>query len=190
MKTRPLVMAMLLMPWFAGCTPDAPPAPANEATPVEAPVPAAPLATPVPPANFEGHGELRFGIDEAAFRAGFRGELAGGGEGCFHLSPAAAATPAELAFMFEQGRFVRYSTAAPTELAPGGGRVGMHADEIRQLYAGRIEERPHKYVPGGYYLRIADAGASALVFEVDAEGRISEWRVGRAPQVDYVEGCS
>ena len=29
-----------------------------------------------------------------------------------------------------------------------------------------------------------------LVFEADASGVVSEWRVGLLPEVDYVEGCS
>lgn len=185
----PLVLALAL----GACANESPP-PAVVAAPQIAAAPAAPVAplpTPVPAASFDGYRDLGFGIDDSAFRAGWQGELAGvGSEECFHLSPTEVAVPADLAFMFEQGKFVRYSTEAATELAPGGGRVGMQADEIRQLYAGRIAETPHKYVEGGLYLRIADAGGSALVFEVDADGRVSEWRVGRAPQVDYVEGCS
>ena len=35
-----------------------------------------------------------------------------------------------------------------------------------------------------------DGGNGALVLELDAEGRVDEWRVGVPPQVDYVEGCS
>jgi hypothetical protein len=168
------------VPEPAGSEPASAPAEATPALPV-----AAPLAT------FEGFDVTRFGMDEAAFRAAWKGELGVAGEGeCFHLSPDWATVPADFAFMFEQGVFVRYSTEAPRELAPGGGRVGMLADEIRALYAGRIDETPHKYVPGALYLRVADAGGSGLVFEADPDGRISEWRVGRIPQVDYVEGCS
>jgi hypothetical protein len=59
------------------------------------------------------------------------------------------------------------------------------------MYAGRIEEQPHKYVEGGKNLRIkSDDGASALVFEVDANGKVTAWRAGVSPQIDYVEGCS
>ena len=29
-----------------------------------------------------------------------------------------------------------------------------------------------------------------LVFEVDGEGRVIEWRIGLPPQVFYVEGCA
>ena len=51
---------------------------------------------------------------------------------------------------------------------------------------------PHKYVEGGQYLSVdADAEApSKLVFETDASGNVTRWRVGLLPQANYVEGCS
>jgi hypothetical protein len=47
-------------------------------------------------------------------------------------------------------------------------------------------------VEGGHYLSIAASGVapSKLVFETDAAGKVTAWRVGLTPQVDYVEGCS
>ena len=32
-------------------------------------------------------------------------------------------------------------------------------------------------------------GEGALVFETDTQGRVTHWRAGVPPQVDYVEGC-
>jgi hypothetical protein len=98
--------------------------------------------------------------------------------------------PADFAFMFEGGRFVRYDVGTTKETAPGGGRVGMDAARVRALYGERVTSQPHKYVAGASYLRIAaPQGDSALVFETDAQGRVTRWRVGVPPQVDYVEGC-
>jgi hypothetical protein len=94
--------------------------------------------------------------------------------------------------MIEGGRFARIDVRADDIVAPGGGRAGMNAEEIEALYPGRIEERPHKYVEGGKYLRIPDemGGEGVLLFAADEQGRVTEWRVGVPPQVDYVEGCS
>jgi len=99
---------------------------------------------------------------------------------------------AYFAFMVESDKFVRYDVGNDKEVAPGGGKVGMDAAQIRKLYGDRVEEQPHKYVEGGKVLRIkADAGSdNALVFEADATGKVTAWRVGQQPQVDYVEGCS
>jgi hypothetical protein len=55
-----------------------------------------------------------------------------------------------------------------------------------------MQVQPHEYVPGGNYLRVTDPAIAdgAIVFETDEAGRVTRWRVGRAPQVDYVEGCA
>ena len=93
--------------------------------------------------------------------------------------------------MIENGRFVRYDVGNADMVAPGGGKVGLTGDEIRALYPGRVEARPHKYVEGGQYLRVpASEGSGWLVFETDAAGRVTSWRAGVVPQVDYIEGCA
>jgi hypothetical protein len=68
----------------------------------------------------------------------------------------------------------------------------MSVDQLDKLYGGALQSTPHKYVQGGHYLSIAASGVapSKLVFETDATGKVSAWRVGLVPQVDYVEGCS
>ena len=79
----------------------------------------------------------------------------------------------------------------PDIAAPGGGRVGMTAAEIHALYKG-VAEQKHKYVEGAMNLRAMDpdGGPGIAVFETDAGGKVTAWRVGVPPQVDYVEGCS
>ena len=94
--------------------------------------------------------------------------------------------------MIEGGKFARLDVHHADYVAPGGGRIGMAAGEVRRLYVGPLEERPHKYVDGGRYLIVAPAegGEARLVFEADAAGAITEWRIGLEPQVEWVEGCS
>ena len=65
---------------------------------------------------------------------------------------------------------------------------------LNQVAAGKVEEQPHAYT-NGQYLRIEDpaGGKGVLVFETDgkdAASKVLRWRIGVAPQVDYVEGCS
>jgi len=213
MKTVPIAVLVLLL---AACNAEAPPAaPTGEAsrTPADAPSPALPPPALPPPsrqeqapapaqdqthgmARFDGYGELRFGMTEAEARAAWTGALSGDtaggtGDACHYLNPAWEHAPSYFAFMFEGGRFVRYDVGNDSEVAPGGGKRGMTADAIRELYAGRVAESPHKYVDGGRYLRIeAPEGDGVLVFETDAAGKVSEWHAGLAPQVDYIEGCS
>ncbi|HJS35985.1 MAG TPA: lectin [Pseudoxanthomonas sp.] len=167
---------------------DAPaPAPAVDDT-------AAP-AGPVSQASFLGYGDMKLGstVDEA--RAAWGGELNGApteGTTCHYVWPKWISRPADFAFMMEEGRFVRYDVGTDKETAPGGGKVGMGVDELQKLYGGALKASPHKYTQGGQYLAMdaGDVAPTRLVFEADAAGKVTAWRVGLSPQVDYVEGCS
>ena len=162
---------------------------AAAATSVASPHAQAPAAL----ARYDGYGDLRFGMDEPSFAKAWQGELrrlGPPGATCFYQTPKWVKTPADFAFMFEGGRFVRYDVGTAKETAPGGGKVGMDAARVRALYGARVSELPHKYVPGARVLRVAVPQATGvLVFETDAQGRVTRWRVGVPPQIDYVEGC-
>ena len=201
----PLVMAVTLL---SACQRDPAAAPATEpqttatATPMaEAPAPtpaaddtAAP-AGPVSQASFLGYGDMKLGstVDEA--RAAWGGELNGApmeGTTCHYLWPKWITRFVDFAFMMEDGRFVRYDVGTDKETAPGGGKVGMSVEELQKLYGGALKGAPHKYTQGGQYLSMdaGDVAPTRLVFEVDAAGKVTSWRVGLSPQVEYVEGCS
>ncbi len=164
--------------------------PAEDVPPATAP-PATPMPAPVP-GTYEGYGKARFGMSAHEVKRGWDGELEGSSaDACYYLRPKQTDGAGWPALMFENGKFVRYDVETIADVAPGGGQVGMSADDIKTAYAGRVEEQPHKYVKGGKNLRIkSNDGASAVVFETDAAGKVTSWRVGVPPQVDYVEGCS
>lgn len=201
----PLVMAVTLL---SACQRDPAAAPATEpqttatATPMaEAPAPtpaaddtAAP-AGPVSQASFLGYGDMKLGSTVEEARAAWGGELNGApmeGTTCHYLWPKWISRPADFAFMMEEGRFVRYDVGTDKETAPGGGKVGMSVEELQKLYGGALKGAPHKYTQGGQYLSMdaGDVAPTRLVFEVDAAGKVTSWRVGLSPQVEYVEGCS
>ena len=144
-------------------------------------------------ARFDGYGNLRFGMNEAAFRRAWPGDLAGtvdAAGGCSWLRPVWVKQPRDFGFLFEAGRFARYDVGTANEAAPGGGKVGMDGAGIHALYGDRVHASPHKYVAGAQYLRVGSPdGKSVLVFETDAGGKVTRWRLGVAPQIDYVEGC-
>jgi hypothetical protein len=140
-----------------------------------------------------------FGADEKMLRAAWNGEFTTQGppqaDGCYYLYPASAQAASgrqRIGFMVDGGRFSRIDVDDPALVAPGGGRIGMSTHEIATLYAQRLEVQPHKYVDGAHYLRVPDAGGSdsVLVFETDADKRVTRWRIGHAPQIDHVEGCA
>lgn len=180
---------------------DIPPATAPGAAEALERSPGPPAGTPDGDRNlagFDGYGQLRFGTPAEAMEEAWGGELHELGReqnpDCYFMTPTWVRTPAEFNFMIVEGRFARFGTDRDTFVAPGGGKVGMDRAEIERLYAGRIEERPHKYTDGAY-LRIADPGGGdgVLLFETsgrDAGAKVTEWRVGVPPAVDYVEGCA
>lgn len=184
-------------------------APESAATPAaSAPDETAPADTAAAPAASEarlalsadgphwmGYGQLRWGMTpdemQAAFQPGTLSRPAGVGteDTCHYLIPGNATNDVRL--MVEEGRFVRAEFLTPATTAPGGGQVGWTAAQIRATYPERLDEVPHKYEDGALYLRIkAPEGDGVLLFETDANGTVTRWRMGIAPQVDYVEGCA
>ena len=203
---RPVVVPLLLAAALAACnadrTADAGVEAAADAIEALEPGTEPPGAAKAIPASgdsrMDGYGALDFGMSAEEARAEWSGnplEAAGAvadPQACYLMSPAGQSTPGQLAFMFEGDLFVRYSVESADITAPGGGRVGMDAAALEGLYGKRLREMPHKYVEGGKVLvSPEDGGAlpSQLVFELDASGRVTSWRVGMAPQVGYVEGC-
>ena len=147
-------------------------------------------------AGFAGYGDVKFGTAAADMERAWGGELKTLGKdanpSCYFMAPKWVKTPAEFAFMIGDGKFVRYGSDSAKVAAPGGGKVGMTTQELQALYHGALQSTPHKYVEGGQYLSMLASGVAPakLVFEVDAAGKASAWRVGLSPQVEYVEGCS
>jgi hypothetical protein len=176
----------------------APAAPASPAPPADSPdASAAVPPVDTPGVGLQGYAGAHWGDGPEAVRkawAGVLGDAPPGEPGaCHYLIPQPLGPEGyRIAFMIEGDRLVRIDVRDPAIVAPGGARQGMAGDEVRALYQGRLEEQPHKYDPAGRVLRVTapDGGPAALVFELDADGRVDAWRVGVPPQVDYVEGCS
>ena len=197
----------------SAASPDTTTAPA--AAPVEEAATTSPTDTPAPaegntsgslrvdaPAEgtitFAGFGPAKFGATQEEVRMAWGGDLcdakASEPGGCYYLIPQPVGTDGyRTAFMIEGDTFVRIDVRRDDVTAPGGGKVGMTKTQVAVLYTG-IEEQPHKYTEG-LYLRIKDAagGSGVLLFETDGKGddaKVTAWRIGVPPQVDYVEGCS
>ena len=193
MRTRLLLPGIAVMGLLscADRVPQPPPVDAPAADEAAA-VAAAPDRAVAHPISYAGFGPARFGATQEEVRMAWGRDMVGGPgdpDGCYYLYPEPQARSAHrLAFMIENRQFARLDVDAAGIPAPGGGQVGMDADAIRRLYPD-VQEHPHKYLEGGRVLRHVDAGGSVLVFELDARGKVIEWRLGVPPQVDYVEGC-
>jgi hypothetical protein len=186
-----LVLALIM----AACT--RPPAEVAQAGPGQAPAVAGPAgAASLTAADVSAVLPVALGSPADSLRRNWKGELLSvaepeSEEACYYLL--AQPSPRRgygRAFMFEGGRLVRMDVDDPAIQAPGGARVGMPLARVRALYGASLQERPHKYVEQALYLRLALPGQAALVMETDSQARVSQWRLGLPPQVDYVEGCS
>lgn len=173
------------------------PAPATvpETAPVVTSEPAA-AVDPVSQASFSGYGDMKLGSTREEAKTAWAGELQESvpaeGSTCHYLMPKWVSKSSDFGFMVEDGKFVRYDVGTDKEIAPGGGKVGMVVEQLKLLYGAALQSAPDKYVEGGKVFTLAapDGGPAKLVFQADGVGRVTDWRVGLPPQVDYVEGCS
>ena len=109
---------------------------------------------------------------------------------CDYVS--ARGVDAEVSFMVVGGRIARVDVRDTAITTNEGARVGDPEDRVRKLYEGRVTVEPHKYVPRGRYLLVSPRDQAdtthLLLFETDG-ARVTEYRAGRVPEVQWVEGC-
>jgi hypothetical protein len=138
-----------------------------------------------------GWGPIRAGMSVADARAALRGRLPEPtNRECDHVRPAVG--PPGVLIMIVNGHVARVEVNDTTVATAAGARIGDTEARIKQLYAGRIQTGPHKYVDGHYLVVRRGTGADSvyrLVFETDGR-HVTRYRGGRAPEVEWVEGCS
>lgn len=117
------------------------------------------------------------------------------------------AAPPGVRVMVEDGAVTRVDVLRGRTIATEeGARIGDSEARIDSLYEGRVERRPHKYTEGSYLIvradtarplpEVTDPGATPpntrsdfrLVFETDG-ARVTRYRAGLFPAVEYVEDC-
>ena len=94
-----------------------------------------------------------------------------------------------LAFMVERGVISRVDVRKPGISTNEGLSIGSTGAEISSVYKDRLEIEPHKYTgPEGKYYLVSNDKKYKYIFEV-IDGVVVEFRSGRNPSVQYVEGC-
>lgn len=115
---------------------------------------------------------------------------AGGATECTYVRPSKA--PPGVSVMLASGRVARVDVDSAGVQSDGGVAVGDSASKVEAAYAGRVSTLPHKYVAGGQYLTVRAASPAdttlRIVFESEG-GRITRFRSGRVPEVQFVERC-
>ena len=139
--------------------------------------------------NFTGVAPLRIGMTAAEARQALG-------------MPASSAKSGECSYLDTKGRMhafamlvrdtvARIDVRDNTLATDAGVRVGDAESRVRELYRGRVKTEPHKYVQGGHYLIVTSPTDTThqIVFETDGK-RVTSFRVGRTPEVGWVEGCA
>jgi hypothetical protein len=138
-----------------------------------------------------GIGRLRAGMTVTEARSTLPNGLADPTRAeCDHVAIEGA--PGRILAMIVQGRVARIEVQDSATATDVGARVGDTEQRIDSLYSGRVAIMPHKYVDGHYLVVTPTASADSmfrLVFETDG-ARVTRYRVGLLPAVEWVEGCS
>lgn len=93
--------------------------------------------------------------------------------------------------MYIDGRLARIDVIESGVATEGGIGIGDTAATVRERYGDALVETPHKYTAeqGGQYLTVAAGDNRKIVFETDGS-RVTSYRIGRVPEVEWVEGCA
>ncbi|MEH2053150.1 hypothetical protein [Nostoc sp.] len=111
---------------------------------------------------------------------------------CYYVKP--QNEPKNISFMVTKGRISRVDVRQNTQITTlKGAKIGDTETRIKSLYPGQIKVTPHKYVQSGHYLTFIPKDRAdqnyRVVFETDGK-LVTQFRAGKLPEVEYVEGCS
>jgi hypothetical protein len=137
-----------------------------------------------------GWGPVRAGMSVADARAALGGKLSEpANRQCDYVKPLDGPPGVQLMVVGDQ--IARVDVIDTTVATAAGARVSDDEARIGALYPGRVRSGPHKYVEGHYLVVRRGTGADSvyrLVFETDGK-RVTRFRGGRLPEVEWVEGC-
>jgi len=110
---------------------------------------------------------------------------------CSYVRPASA--PPGVSVMLAHGQVARVDVDSAGVRSDAGVEVGDSAAKVAEAYSSRMTAMPHKYLPGGHYLTVRSSSPAdslrRMVFETE-NGRVTRFRVGRVPEVEWVERCA
>jgi hypothetical protein len=114
---------------------------------------------------------------------------AGEGPGCEQRSQSSDAGP--VLAMYVDRRLARLDVIEPGVETDAGIGVNDAVSEVLKAYGTAVVVTPHKYTyeSGGQYLSVPGTEGTRLVFETDGT-KVTRYRIGRMPEVEWVEGCA
>jgi hypothetical protein len=138
-----------------------------------------------------GFGPLKVGqsaSEAAAAVAGPFSVAAGASVECSYADWPGA--PAGVRVMVVHDTVARIDVTDAGVSTEAGARIGDAEGRINSLYATKVLMMPHKYTTGKYLVITQPADTlHRIVFETDGQN-VTQFRAGREPEVQWVEGCS
>jgi hypothetical protein len=155
---------------------------------------AEPLTSWQPKVQINGIGDLRIGMTLSEAEQAARSQLVPNGKidrKCYYVRPPKGSQ--NISMMVVEGRIARIDINPGSSIKTlSGAGIGDSEQQIEKLYYDRLKVTPHKYTAGHYltFLPIGKIDRNyRLIFETDGR-QVVNYRVGRMPEVAYIEGCS
>jgi hypothetical protein len=133
-------------------------------------------------------------ISEASRAGGLRMKIGyGDPQTCAYFRPQGGLDGVN--FMVTRNRVARVDITNPRVMTLRGAKVGDTEERIKSLYPGQIRVEPHPYGGrrGGHYLifvpKDLEDSNYRIIFETDGQ-RVSRYRAGKLPEVNFIEDCS
>jgi hypothetical protein len=158
----------------------------------EAPVQPAETISERTPVAMDGFGPLKIGMNRAEAERALGATL--------DVSPPAPGSdcqyarlpqgPSGLSLMLTQGVIARIDVRDNTAIAtPAGIRIGSNEFDVDNAYRGRTTVAEQKY-QDGHDITVTDPARPNLRYLFETDGtRVTRYRTGRTPEVEFVEGC-
>jgi hypothetical protein len=141
----------------------------------------------------DGLGQLQIGMTlTEAVNMGLLNERPDLKSACDFVFPAVGAgIPDGVGVMVVKGKVARIDVDTGAVATEEGAKIGDTEARIRAIYTEDLEVRPHKYTDGHYMIVKGDSASAGkeIVFETDGQ-KVTMFRAGRLPEVEWVEGCS
>ena len=99
-----------------------------------------------------------------------------------------------IAFMVTNGRIARVDVTDNSKITTlSGAKIGDGESKIKSLYPNQIKVEAHEYDPKGHYLIFVPKDSQdknyRIIFETDGK-KVTRWRSGKLPEVQFIEGCA
>lgn len=143
--------------------------------------------------NEDGFGQIQIGMTlDDAVNMGLLNRNPNMNSQCDYVYPAVGAgMPENVGVMVVKGKIVRIDVDTGAVTTDDGAKIGDSEDRIKNIYGDDVKVTPHKYNPGWHYMTVMGDSTSAgraIVFETDGK-KVTRYRAGELPEVQWVEGC-